>query len=359
MKDRAVGRTVSRVCAVLLCVALAACGDLPEPFLGNPGATGRQLAQPTAPLLVVPPSGDTLLPDAANGALADQLARQLQGIEVPAVSRPAQPHEWRLATVAHLRDGMVTPTFAVIDPAGRQEGMVAGEAVTAKDWSEAAPSLIARVAAGAAPRIGAALSDIRLAHDKADPNSLYNRAARVMVDDVTGAPGDGDEALTRQMRARLALLGPVVVTTAADADFVVKGHVAMAKVPGLKQRVEIQWSVQIPSGDERGKVIQLNEVPAGTLDHAWGDVAVAVAAEASGGVNDVIRRQSGRVPTDGAAAKATGPATVSQAGPNQAGPNQAGPDQAGPAQAGADQAGPAQAGPDQAGAAHAADAAKR
>ena len=39
---------------------LAACGDLPEPFIGNPGATARRLAQPLTPLLAVPPGSDTL-----------------------------------------------------------------------------------------------------------------------------------------------------------------------------------------------------------------------------------------------------------------------------------------------------------
>lgn len=295
MKERAPGRTVLRVCILLLCAALTACGDLPEPFLGNPGVVGRQLAQPTAPLLVVPPGGATLLPDAANQALSKQLAEQLRAVEVPAVSRPAQPHEWRLVVTAREKQGMVTPSFAVINPTGGQEGLVAGEAVSAQDWAAASPALIARVAAGAAPRVSTALSDIRLAHEKADPNSLYNRPARVLVTDVTGAPGDGDAALTRQMRAHLALLGPVVVTAGKDADFIVKGHVAIAPLPRRQQRVEIQWSVQTPSGDERGKVIQLNEVPAGSLDHAWNDVAAAVATEASNGVNRVILRQSDRL----------------------------------------------------------------
>ena len=60
--------------------------------------------------------------------------------------------------------------------------------------------------------------------------------------------------------------------------------------------MEIQWTIKAASGDERGKVVQLNEIPAGSLDHYWADVAVVVASEASGGVNDVILRQSGRGP---------------------------------------------------------------
>ena len=41
-------------------------------------------------------------------------------------------------------------------------------------------------------------------------------------------------------------------------------------------------------------MVQLNEVPRGSLSGYWGDVAAAVAQEASGGVKDVILTQSGR-----------------------------------------------------------------
>ena len=41
-----------------------------------------------------------------------------------------------------------------------------------------------------------------------------------------------------------------------------------------------------------GKVVQLKEIPAGTLDHYWGDVAVVVATEASAGISDVIKLQT-------------------------------------------------------------------
>ena len=88
----------------------------------------------------------------------------------------------------------------------------------------------------------------------------------------------------------------MVQDTANGADFIVQGNVQMVPIAGNQQRVEIQWSVKAPNGDERGKVVQLNEIPAGSLDHYWADVAVIVATEAAGGVNDVILRQSGREP---------------------------------------------------------------
>jgi len=282
--------------ALLLCLILSACGDLPEPFLGNPGANARKLAQPLTPLLAVPPGSDTLLPDAANQDLAKQIATALQTTEVPALVRAPQPTDWRLITRAERDGSVVKPSFSVVSPQGKEEGKADGEPVPLDAWATASPALLRQVAGEAAPRIGAVLTSIRIAHDKADPGSLYNRAARVLVPEVTGAPGDGDQSLTQQMRARLALLGPVVLTTPTGADFVVQGQVKVVPIERRQERVEIQWIVKTPSGDERGRVVQLNEIPAGTLGRYWGDVAVVVATEASNGINDVLIRQSGRDP---------------------------------------------------------------
>jgi hypothetical protein len=302
--------------ALLLCLALSACGDLPQPFIGNPGATARRLAQPLTPVLAVPPGTDTLLPDAANQELAKQIAIALQATEVPAIVRTPTKYEWRLITRAEHSGDTVRPLFSVQDPQGKEEGSAEGEPVPLQVWANADPNLLHQIAAEAAPRIGAVLTSIRVTHDKADPKSLYNRAAKVEVTDVTGAPGDGNQSLTSQMRARLAVLGPVVLTTPTGADFVVQGGVKVVPIGKGKERVEIQWIVKTPTGDERGRVVQLNEIPAGTLDHYWGDVAVVVATEASNGVNDVIKRQSGHDPNE--TAPATGPAAGPSSGPSAA-----------------------------------------
>jgi hypothetical protein len=292
------GRLVRFGCLVPLLCLLATCGDLPEPFLGNPGATARRLAQPMTALLAVPPGSDTLLPDAANQELAKQIALALQATEVPALVRAPEKTDWRVITTAQRDGDFVTPMFSVQDPQGKEQGTAQGEKIPVAAWANADSALLDQVAAEAGPRIGAVLTGIRIAHDKADPGSLYNRPAKVLVADVTGAPGDGNVSLTQQMRARLAVLGPVVLTTAAGADFVVQGDVKVVPIPKQQERVEIQWSVRTASGDERGRVVQLNEIPAGTLDKYWGDVAVVVATEASNGVNDVILRQAGHDPNE-------------------------------------------------------------
>ncbi|MDR3536295.1 MAG: hypothetical protein P4L71_07325 [Acetobacteraceae bacterium] len=306
-----------------LCLALplflTACGDLPEPFLGNPGATAMRLAQPPTPRLAVPPQGDMMLPDAASRGLADQLATALQQAEVPAVAQVSQHTDWTLVGRAEQRGGTVVPVFTVRDPQGKDKGNAEGAPVPTPAWAAADPATLQQTAVEAAPKIAALLTSIQTAIVQADPNSLYNRTAKVMVADVTGAPGDGNTALTREMRRRLGLLGPVVQTTAAGADFIVQGQVKVVPIPNRQERVEIQWIITVPPSDERGRVVQLNEIPAGTLDHYWGDVAVVVATEASGGVQNVLQRQTGHAPDaaqpPGAqpAAGATPPAGASSA----------------------------------------------
>ena len=288
------------VCAV----ALAGCGDFPTPFKGNPGATAARLAQPTAPLLVVVAPNDSALPVDARAVMAESLASALQAEEVPAQAKRPMRGDWQLISRMEVRGRTVVPVFAVLDPAGKDLGSVEGRAASADTWAVGSPDFLRSVSVEAAPRISALLTGIRIGRDRADPNSLLNRPARVAVFEVTGAPGDGNSALTRQVRQRMANYGLLVQFDKSGADFLVHGDVAIAPTPNRKERVEIVWTVTRPSGDERGKVVQLNEIPAGTLDGYWGDVAVAVATEAAQALNDVVLSQTGREEAAKAAAAA-------------------------------------------------------
>lgn len=281
----------------LLPLGLAGCGGLPAPFWGNPGENARRLVQPLSPMLAIPAPTNALLPEAASATLATELAEALQAAEVPALARTPRTTDWQLLTKAERRANGVVPVFVVRDPAGEDLGTVEGAPVPLEAWYGATPKTLQASAAEVSPRIVSLLGNIRTARDRANPNSLLNRPAKVMVADVKGAPGDGNLSLTRQMRDQLAKYGPVIQTTAAGADFTVQGEVVVVPIPNKQQRVEIQWYVRNAQGDERGRVVQLNEIPAGTLNGFWGEIALVVAAEAAGGVNDVVNRQSGREPT--------------------------------------------------------------
>jgi hypothetical protein len=277
-------------------LSLSGCGDLPEPFLGDPGREGMVLRQPPDPRLAIPPPATALLSDGAAHLLADDLATRLQQGEVPAYAQPAEKTDWRLAIKAKVDGTRVVPLYTVLNPQGQAQGAMSGQPVSAAAWASGDPATLQQVALQAAPGISSMLSGIQNSLMRADPNSLYNRAARVLVPDVTGAPGDGDVILARQMRAKLAALGPRVSGDMKRPDITVQGQVRIVPIAATQERVEIQWIIKDAKGREAGRVIQLNVIPTGTLDHYWGDVAVVVAQEASGGVEQVIQRLSGKAP---------------------------------------------------------------
>jgi hypothetical protein len=283
----------SRVFALALLLALAGCGGLPQPFAGNSGANARRLAQPPPARLAVAPPTKAMLSDIASDTIAGALADALVAKEIPAVAEAARRGDWHVVLTADLRDGRVVPLFTVTDPSGKDQGASQGQPVDAATWANADAKTLRQVATDAAPGIVSLLSSIQAARLASDPNSLMNRPAKVFLKGVTGAPGDGNSSLARQIRARLPQLGEIVQDTPDTADFTLEGQVRTAPGAGGTTRVEIQWIVTDAGGTERGRILQLNEVPPGTLDGLWGDVAYVVAQEAAGGVKDVILNQTG------------------------------------------------------------------
>ena len=85
------------------------------------------------------------------------------------------------------------------------------------------------------------------------------------------------------------LLSYLPQNNAEGADYGVEGRVTMADASNNQQRVEVLWIVTRRDGQEIGQVLQMNEVPKGSLNRFWADVAYVVADEASAGIRDVLR----------------------------------------------------------------------
>lgn len=274
---------------LLLPVILAACGDLPQPFLGHPGYTAERLAsEPPPARLDVPIPRSSLLGDNAARAWAGDMARALRVQAVPAVPRANSKGDWSLHLSAQMQGASVVPGYEIRDPDGKPQGDVDGAPVPLAAWAGGDPAVLQSVAATAAPKITDLLTRIQAARLRADPNSLFNRPARVYFSGVTGAPGDGDTSLAHQMRLKLADQGVVVQDTPRAADFALSGTVLTAPAAKGMERVEIRWNVRDAAGHDRGQVAQLNQVPAASISRFWGDVSVAVAAQAAGGVREVL-----------------------------------------------------------------------
>jgi hypothetical protein len=259
--------------------------------MGNPGATAIRLSQPPPSRLAIPTPTEALLGDEASTAFAKAVAEALVDQTIPAFAGSVHRGDWRLVTTAQTHGDTIIPTYTVQNPAGAAQGSEDGNPIPAAAWAAADPATLKAAAAAAAPNISALLNRIEAAIQHNDPNSLYNRPARIQLGDISGAPGDGKTSLARQLRLELAKLGEVVQDTATGADYIVTCKINAVPEPADTTRVEIQWIVNDAAGPERGRIIQLNEIPTGTLDTYWGDVAVVVTQQAAGGIREVILNQ--------------------------------------------------------------------
>ena len=299
-------------------LTLAACGDLPEPMQGHPGRMGAILAHPPPQRLVVPVPASALLDDKSAAAFAGDVTHALVAQTVPAFAQRPQRGDWVLGISAAVTGNEVTPTYTVIDPRGHQQGKEAGMPVPTQAWADGDSATLAAEANDAGPKIASLLTNIDAALKQSDPNSLYNRPPQLDFTGVSGAPGDGDTSLAREMHKDLGGLGIVVVDQKDNADFLMRAEVRAVAVDPKTQRIEIYWIVDTADGKEVGRVAQLHDIPKGSLDSFWGDVAVVAAGQAAGGIKEVLDNNIGKrtaaKPAVAGAAPGAAPAAGAPAG---------------------------------------------
>jgi hypothetical protein len=270
----------------LAILALAACQPLPHPFAGAAPPPRAAILSPrdSAGIRVGPVAG---VPAASSEALSEALARALREAEIPASTAGANKASYRLFGTAHrarLADGQdgIAVEWELRTADGRSLGQAAST-VPAAAWSERDPAASAETLAAAATPVIARLIQEEPPAEAAD--------ARLAVQAVSGAPGDGDRALSRAIDGALRRVHVPIVEKPADrASFVLAGTVAVSPPQAGKQQVSVRWALLRPDGKEIGKIDQQNAVPAGSLDHAWGDIAYAVAEAAAPGVAALIEK---------------------------------------------------------------------
>ena len=129
--------------------------------------------------------------------------------------------------------------------------------------------------------------------DSDDPEStkggrLVIKAVAVIP--VKGAMGRGNGELTSAMRRTLTAAGWTVLKAPAKNALTISGRVEMAEVSGNMQNVALKWAVQAPDGGKLGDVNQANNVPAGSLDEGWGEIAGFAVEAAATGIFELINR---------------------------------------------------------------------
>lgn len=292
----------------LAVLALAACGDLPQPFRGNPGGMAGRLVVPPPYRLAIPTPDAAMLTATESEAFAKAVAEALLKREVPAAAESPLPLDWRLDVDMRLEGNRVVPRYALFDPDGAPQGVAEGSAIPARDWSRPSAALLADVANDASRRAADLLLRAEAARKSSAPSALMAAGPpRLYLLSVRGAPGDGNESLTARMREALGDYGILAQDVADGAGFAADGRVNVVPVGRGMQRVEILWIVSRRDGQDLGRVLQMNEIPAGILDRHWGDIAFAAAAEAAGGVQRVIENAGGMPARDASGQRAQQP----------------------------------------------------
>jgi hypothetical protein len=325
----------------MIAVTLAGCStgsDLTS--VGNsqiaPQPAATAAAAPAGPrIAIAAPIGP---PQAVTDQLTQSLTTALEQQKVAVAKAPGDKADYTLRGYLVAAKDKAGTKFSYIwdvtDAAGKRVNRITGEdlapgAAGADPWAALSPQLVQSVSTKTASSIGAWLptqttasvasatpSGVGAAAAPGAPPSAAQPAGKqqvasaagqpgtataspvtggpiAVVPRVSGAPGDGSDALTDAIRRELSKSGVSVADqgAAAASAYRVEGKVKLGTVREGKQPIQIDWDVKDAQGRKLGTVSQKNEVPQGSLDGAWGQTADAAAAAAAQGILKLMPAQ--------------------------------------------------------------------
>jgi hypothetical protein len=286
----AILRLLARRRAAAAALLVASCQPLPHPFADDVPPRGSPMLslRDSTSVTIAPIEGR---PRATAEKLGPAMAIALQQREIAASDRTASIGSYEL--VGRIQEMLPAKDTAELVAAWElrdSSGHRLGEHVErleapAAAWEEGNDEVVARLAAASASPLAALLQD------DAPSEAEIGGRTRLLIGAVVGAPGDGGEALVAAIKQVLQKQDLAIVTEPqAEADLVLDADVVVAKPKAGKQNVKIVWHVRRKDGVEIGTVGQENDVPAGLLDGAWGDVAYMVAVSAQDGIMQLLAR---------------------------------------------------------------------
>lgn len=283
-------QSFSKLKAAAAVALLAGCQPLPHPFADDVPRKGSPMLalRDSASVTIAPVEGT---PRATAEKLGPAMASALQAKEIAASDRTASLGSYEL--VGRIQEmapsegkALLVAVWELRDPSGQRLGERAERLeAPAVDWEEGKEDTVAQLAAASAAQL------VALLQDDAPTQAEVAGRTRLLIDNVAGAPGDGGEALAGAITEVLKKQDLAIITDPqAEADLVLAAEVNVDKPRAGKQHVKIVWHLRRKDGAEIGTVGQENDVPAGLLNGAWGDVAYAVAASAQEGIMELVAR---------------------------------------------------------------------
>jgi hypothetical protein len=295
--------TARRGAAALL-LALASCQPLPHPFADDRPPASLLTVRDSAGVTIGPIAGT---PEATAGKLRAAVAKELQKHDIPASATTASVASYQLSgRIEEAPPALGKARLTVFWRLQNAAGKVVGERqpyfeAPAAEWNAGADGPVGELAAASADTLAPLLSDEPLPHPLTMVATAAEGRLRLAIGGVEGAPGDGDTSLAGSITAVLKRHEIDIVNAPKSTDVLkLDAQVAMSPAVGDpgKQHIRIVWRLHRADGSQVGTVAQENDVPKGTLDGAWGDVAYTVAVAAEAGIVELIAR-SGSPPKRG------------------------------------------------------------
>ena len=208
---------------------------------------------------------------------------RVQGDEIIAKRTGSDP--WSGVDAAAIRSiaGKTTSQLAASLPRGGGSSTPVAAATPSSSTSGSS------VSAGPAPSAPATPASATSASAARAPSV---KSAGVLVQPVTGAPGDGQRSLATALKKRLYAGGVKLANGTAINVYMVKGSVKISDASGGKQSIRIDWQVLDPTGKKLGTVSQQNMIPRGSLNGPWGAIADAAAGAAADGIIKLLPKSS-------------------------------------------------------------------
>ena len=237
-------------------------------------------------------------PPPIDERLARLVAEELQYVDIPATTDLESDHLFVLKGEATSKSDW-TGTYTKIvwqiqDEAGNKLSELNIEDTAPfvspdAPWDALDMAALKRLAQKTAEEIESAQDSLDQAAAAVPPATKSGEAAkpprgRLAIGVISGAPGDGNEALALALAQALKQYRVTVEANPGPGIYRTKAQVSVTNKDVETDTVRIEWRLMGPNGQSYGTVEQENDVPAGSVNQRWGDTAVYAAAGAGDGL---------------------------------------------------------------------------
>ena len=278
----------TKIAVLAAFIVISACGNLPKPF--EPSAKDRAnplLQLSDSPGVVVAPVYDA--PPELAAPLAESIAEGLRLHDIPATSEEVLNSGNLLEGWYSLADSRAGRVDVVVywrlsDREGRE--LLAQESRTRV--------LLERLAR--APALGGAEFVKHIVPAVARtmigdrPKERWDGDLALILGEISGAPGDGDDALRRAIHAVLRRTEVVVASQTGHTGPRLDAQIEVTAHSDKQDQVRLVWRIRDSEQKTVAVLKQENVLPKGRLDRKWGSLAFDIALAIRPQIVEAVRR---------------------------------------------------------------------